>query len=150
MTIEREIHARVEAFVAELTVLIRRAALESVTQALGTGAPQRAAPVAPRPKRTRAAASSSGGRRSPKQLASTRDALSAHVAANPGQRMEEIKKALGLTTAQLRRPMTQLLAAGAIRREGEKRASRYFAGEEAAPAKKRAPRRSKSRGRKKA
>ena len=52
----------------------------------------------------------------------------AHVRANPGQGVEEIGAALGLTSKELRRPVTMLTQADKLRSEGRKRGTRYFAG----------------------
>ena len=51
-----------------------------------------------------------------------------YITANPGQKMETIAAALGSTSTRMGRPVSKLLAAGTVRRDGEKRASRYFPG----------------------
>jgi predicted transcriptional regulator len=54
------------------------------------------------------------------------DAFLAHVTANPGRRMEQIAKELGLATPELTLPVKKLLAEGKIRVQGQKRATEYF------------------------
>ena len=55
-----------------------------------------------------------------------RDRLLQYITANPGQRMEEIGEGMGITSRVARRPLSKLLDKGLIRREGQKRASRYY------------------------
>ena len=61
-------------------------------------------------------------------MAQLTTALLDHVRANPGQRIEQIKQAVGYTTAQLSLPMKKLIATGAVKSQGEKRATQYFPG----------------------
>ena len=51
------------------------------------------------------------------------------VRTNPGQGIEAIGKAIGFATAELARPMKKLVQRGAVRTEGEKRATKYYPGE---------------------
>jgi hypothetical protein len=44
-----------------------------------------------------------------------------------GWRVEQINKELGTTTRDLMRPISKLLAEGKIRKQGERRATTYFA-----------------------
>ena len=128
--IERQIRDRIGTFVQELNELVRRAAVEAVRQALGgTGA---------RPARSRRASDDGaavgrrlprlgkGGRRTRGQLRAVKERLVAHVAENPGQRMEQIGEAIALSTRELRRPITQLIRDGVISYQGEKRSRKYF------------------------
>lgn len=135
------VQERIRQFVGELTeeltVLVRQAAAEIVSQTLGADGPPtrgagrsrgagrtRGAPAASQPQT--AANGSSRIRRSPRQLAQQSRRLREHVEKHPGERMEQIATALGSSTKELRRPMQQLIDDGAVRREGERRASRYF------------------------
>jgi hypothetical protein len=52
----------------------------------------------------------------------------AHVRSNPGQRLEEIGRALWGPTKGLKRPVSNLMEGGALRTEGQKRGTKYFAG----------------------
>lgn len=65
----------------------------------------------------------------------------AYVKKHPGSRLEEIGRGMGVETAGLKRPIQGLLAAGALRTEGQKRGTMYFAGKgKAGPAKAKATR----------
>ena len=147
--IDSQIRDRVDAFVSELTELVRAAAFESVHEVLagvGLAAPAKRGPGRPAKnagrKATRAAAptaasrsaiatTSSGGkrvRRSADDLASASSAILDVVKANPGIRSEDIRKTLGVEAKDIQRPVSMLLAEGKLRSEGEKRGTRYFAG----------------------
>jgi hypothetical protein len=67
-----------------------------------------------------------GEKRPPAEVAKLTDGLGDYIKANPGQRMEIIGKALGVTTRELNLPIKKLLAAKRIRSEGQKRATEYF------------------------
>ena len=67
-----------------------------------------------------------GGKRTAVEIAQMADAFLAHVAANPGQRMEHIAKELGLATPELTLPVKKLLADGKLRVDGQKRATQYY------------------------
>jgi predicted transcriptional regulator len=49
------------------------------------------------------------------------------VGSNPGLRIEQINRALGTRTAELRLPLRKLIAAKQIKTKGQRRATRYFA-----------------------
>jgi hypothetical protein len=126
-----DIKGHVEAFAAELTTLVRRAAVDAVREALGESAP-RLAKTAParraRPPAKRAArrtTSKHGGKRDPKVLAKLVERLAEYIKANPGQRMEEITEALGVDTKGLKLPIKKLLAEKRITSKGQKRATTY-------------------------
>ena len=123
--IQNEINERVEAFVAEIAELARQAAHDALSSALtgagnGVAVKSRRASVGTRVRRQ-------GGKRTSEELASMADAFLEHVASNPGQRMEQISKALGYTTTELTLPVKKLLSAGSIQVEGQKRATQYYA-----------------------
>jgi hypothetical protein len=154
--IDDEIRARTASFANDITVLVRRLALESVATALGqpraasapvkAAPPPRAARSAPAP-RVRAAAKAApkaappsraptskraaapkrpGEKRPPAELAKLTEKLGEYIKGNPGRRMEVITKALGTPTRDLNLPIKKLLAAKKIRAEGHKRATEYF------------------------
>jgi hypothetical protein len=52
----------------------------------------------------------------------------AHVRSNPGQRLEEMGRELSMDTKELKRPIANLMEAGSLRTEGQKRGTRYYAG----------------------
>jgi len=134
--IDDQIRTRIDAFVEEISGLVRQAAVEAVRAALqgSTPAPSPAArrgrkpgPKAGRKKATRKA-SGKRIRRSAEDLERMGAALLDHVRQNPGSRMEEISGALGEDTKDLRRPVQMLVDAGRLRTQGQKRATQYYAG----------------------
>lgn len=119
-TIEKEIRDRIQRFVNDMNDLVRRAAMEAVNTALaGSGRAARG---------VRIPTGGSTGRRTPQALEAVQDRLLDYVRENPGLRIEQINEAIGTSTREVRRPLTKLLASGRLRREGEKRASRYYVG----------------------
>ena len=151
---ENNIKNRVDAFVNDLSDLIRQSALEAVAEALKKGgevslpAPRRPgrpakvveapAPVKPagkpgRPAKAASSASSAaaakrraGEKRSPVLLAQVTDQVGNHIKSNPGQGVEQIAKALSTTTKELTLPIRKLLGDKKITSKGQKRATRYF------------------------
>ena len=152
---EHTIKLRVDAFVNDLSDLIRQSALEAVAEALKKGGEVSAAPVARRPGRpakvveapvaakpagkpgrpakASSAASSAaaakrraGEKRSPVLLAQVTDQVGNHIKSNPGQGVEQIAKALSTTTKELTLPIRKLLGDKKITSKGQKRATRYF------------------------
>jgi hypothetical protein len=137
---------RTEAFAAELTDLIKKIALDAVSEALAgavslpavkRGGPRPAARTEARPAKAAAAAKAPrararaerrapGQKRPAGELAKATEELGAHIRANPGSTMESIGKALGHPRADLALPIKKLVAAESIRFEGVKRARRYF------------------------
>ncbi len=153
---ENNIKNRVDAFVNDLSDLIRQSALEAVAEALKKGGEvTAAAPVARRPGRpakvveapvaakpagkpgrpakAASAASSAaaakrraGEKRSPVLLAQVTEQVGNHIKSNPGQGVEQIAKALSTTTKELTLPIRKLLGDKKITSKGQKRATRYF------------------------
>ncbi len=126
--IQNEINERIEAFVAEIAELARQAAHDALSTAL-TGAGS--APAKSRRASTTTRVRRQGGKRTSEELASMADAFLEHVGKNPGQRMEQISKALGYTTTELTLPVKKLLSAGSIHVEGQKRATQYYSADSA-------------------
>lgn len=138
--IEAEIRSRVDAFVAELTELVRRAALEAVSAAVneqmgGLRKPARLPTSAASTKASPAQAASSpknngsrkrGEKRSQEELSALKDRVLEYIQGNSGQGVEGIAKALGTSTRELSLPIRRLLADKQITSRGEKRATRYF------------------------
>lgn len=149
--LNNEIRVRIEAFVSELTDLVRRAALDSVMEALGGSGP--ATVTRPRPAKSSAVAAQSrdrGGKRSPEEIVRTIQLVQDHVQQNPGQGVEQIAKEIGLPTKELTLPIKKLVGNGSLVTEGQKRATKYYpaSGEEAAsaPARGTAGRRARATG----
>ena len=127
--INNRIRDRIEEFVSELDQLVRQAAVESVSAALGdsSGGGRRAG--AGRVGRPPAVGRrSKGAKRPPNEIAATVDAVRRHVQKSPGGGVEAMAKALGKPTRELVLPIKKLIASGEIRTTGEKRATKYFAG----------------------
>ncbi|HTM21479.1 MAG TPA: hypothetical protein VL172_13255 [Kofleriaceae bacterium] len=120
--LDRQINARVEAFVAEITAMARQAALDTLRGALGESAGRAGRPAVAPGRRLR------GGKRPPGELIKVQKQLAAFVAAKPGSRMEQIGKALGYKTAQLTLPMKKLIKAKQVKTKGQKRSRQYFPG----------------------
>lgn len=137
--LDTEIRGRIEAFLADISSLVRRSALEAVHEALG-GDGTAAAPARRGPGRPRGSGKAGGGngrkktsrsgrgRRSSADLESMTAEVLSHVRAHPGQGAEQIGAALGLTSKELRLPMQKLAADRAVRTEGQRRGTKYFAG----------------------
>lgn len=114
--IQRELEQRIEEFVADITELARRAAMEALASALD----QQLGGGAQSLRRRR------GEKRSAQQLAEAQDQLLDYVRDNPGQRMEEIARELGVATRDLTLPLRKLVASNLVSTEGQKRATCYY------------------------
>jgi hypothetical protein len=129
-SVESDIRSRVEAFVEEITTMIRTSALEVVSEALGEGGTR---PAARGRARASVAAVVSSGRRAkgakrdPRMLQALTDKLGDYIKKNPGMRIEQIGKALGTPTKDLALPVKKLIAGKKISTKGQKRATTYFA-----------------------
>jgi DNA-binding NtrC family response regulator len=129
--IDRKIEARVRGFIAELSSLVRQAALAAVESALTKHASARGASKAAKaldravPGR-RGAKRKPGEKRTKKELARLTDRLAAYVQSNKGQGIEAIARGLGVETRELTLPVKKLLASKRITSQGQKRATRYF------------------------
>jgi hypothetical protein len=138
MNANHEIERRVQSFVAELSVLVRKQALAAVQEALGgnSGSAVRERPAPPRQAVAKATNGKgtgqrlprlrNGQRRDPRDLARLVAAVRSHIGSHPGEGAETIAKQLGITTKELALPIQKLLADKAIRKTGQKRATRYF------------------------
>jgi hypothetical protein len=141
-TVNDQIRDRVEAFAMELTELIRAAAMETVSAALGEGTSgggrggrgrgRRAAAAAParatrgpgRP--ARAASREKGAKRPPQEIEKLTDRLADYIKSNPGQRIEQVAQGMGTSTKELNLPVKKLISTKAIKTKGQKRATQYF------------------------
>lgn len=131
-TLDSEIRSKIDAFVEQLTSHVRKAALESVREALGNDVtPARRGPGRPRMqvKVGRPAKSAlKGGKRSTEEVAAAAERIASYVRAHPGQRLEQIAAGLGTASHDLKLPVIKLLASKTLRKTGEKRGTQYFAG----------------------
>lgn len=121
--IERRIREKIETFVGELNELVREAALDAVSEALGSTSrrPKRGAPSKPR-----ARSRGPGQKRSQSEIDRMAKSLASYVDKHPGEGAITIAKALGMTTKDLVLPMKKLLASGQLMTKGQKRATKYY------------------------
>jgi hypothetical protein len=134
---QNEMNRTVQGFVAQITELARRAAINTLESAFN-GRPSRsvAAPAAvalvtagaPRAGRPRGGR---GAKRTPADLEALSDKFASFVKANPGLRIEQINKELGTTTKDLALPIRKLIADGIVSAKGQKRSTTYSAGKRA-------------------
>ena len=121
---QSEVQKLVDEFVAQLSELWRRQAIDSLTGMDGG-----------RGGRGRVAFSGlgrgRGAKRSSDELDQLADAFVEFVAKNPGLRIEQINKQLGTTTKDLALPIRKLVADGTVKVKGKKRSTAYFPGKNA-------------------
>jgi hypothetical protein len=140
-SLDREIRARIDALLTDISTLVKSSALEAVHAALGGisgGDPTptaglRRGPGRPRkgvsaPAAPKAARGGKRERRSSEDVQATADAFLAYVKANEGRRLEEIAQGMGRASKELKLPVIKLIQARAVRTEGRKRGTKYFAG----------------------
>ena len=96
-----------------------RSTLSACLSMMGVAATTTTAP-SPAPK-------GSGGRRSSAQVENWSETLLAYVRSNPGQRGEQIAKALGTDVGTMRKPMQFLLAKKKVKTKGQRRGMTYTA-----------------------
>jgi predicted HTH transcriptional regulator len=114
-SLQTDIQTLVDGFVAQVSDLARRAAIETLASALGSEV---------RPSRV---SSGRGFKRRSEDLEQLSDTLLAFVAKNPGLRVEQINKQLGTSTKALQLPIRKLLASGSLKSKGKRRSTTYFA-----------------------
>ncbi len=124
VNLQNQIEERINAMVGEILVVVRRAALEAVNQALsGAGTPvsprSRAKPAKRQPQ-------PAAPRRSPEQLASQRERLYAEISAQPGEGMALYANKLQVPVRALSLPAQQLRKAQRVRTVGQRDKMRYF------------------------
>lgn len=121
--VDAQIRSAIDSFVADLSVLVRDAALDSVSVALGGSRSRsggRGVAAVGRSRRSK------GQKRNAAELEKLQDELLAAVKAKPGSRMEHLSKVVGASTRELMLVTKKLLASKAIRKRGWKRATTYF------------------------
>ena len=124
--LDRAIRQRVEDFVQEMTELVRQAALESVSAALGTPAAGQRSRGATAKRPAAGFVAKSGGKRTARELEQQGTALVTMIRQTPGIRADQLAKAMGVMTRDLALPIKKLLADKAITKKGQKRATAYF------------------------
>jgi hypothetical protein len=138
---QNEMNRTVQGFVAQITELARRAAIDTLESAFGArgggrnggGAASAAVALASaglgrvgRPRGGR------GAKRTAADLEALSQRFAAYVKSNPGLRIEQINKELGTSTKDLALPIRKLISEGQISAKGKKRSTTYFAGKKAA------------------
>lgn len=128
--VEQQIQDRVEAFVSELSELVRQAALEAVSAALGgtAGAGRRGRRAAAAPGASRGRSRPKGQKRTPAELERLVGSVKAYVSKSPGQGVEKMARDLGVPSKELVLPIKKLIASKDIKTRGQKRATKYFPG----------------------
>ena len=117
---QTEMNRVVQGFVAQITELARRAAIDSLETALKRGTRGGAMPLG----RGRG----KGIKRTSDELDQLSDKFVSFVKDNPGLRIEQINKKLGTNTRDLALPIRKLLSDGVIKTKGQKRSTTYFPG----------------------
>ena len=139
---QNDMNHAVQGFVAQITELARRAALDTLESAFGGGAGRGGggrngggrAVAAPRAAGVARAGRPRGGRgakRTAEDLGVLSEKFASFVKANPGLRIEQINKELGTTTKDLALPIRKLIADRVISAKGQKRSTTYFPGKKA-------------------
>jgi hypothetical protein len=121
------IREAVDAFVEQLSRLIKQAALDSVQSLLSSSAPRgQGGSKANRGSLAIAATRGKGAKRTPDELEALTKKLHVYVTNNPGQRIEQIGKALAVATKELALPVKKLIGEKRVSTKGQKRATTYF------------------------
>ena len=142
--LQSQMNQSVQSFVAQITEIARRAALETLGAAFsggpattgnratggGNGATAAKPVTAPRAPVGRPAGGR-GVKRAPEDIEAMGQKFVAFVKSNPGLRIEQINKELGTTTKDLALPIRKLEAEGIITMKGQRRATQYFPGKKA-------------------
>jgi hypothetical protein len=118
-----DIQRLVDDFVAQVTELARRAAMDTLENALGRGG-RGGAVGGLRLGRGRGR----GAKRTGEELDKLSDEFLAYVTKNPGLRIEQINKQLGTSTKDLALPIRKMIADGTLKVKGKKRSTAYFPG----------------------
>lgn len=128
-----EMNRTVQSFVAQISELARRAALDTLESAF-TGTTGRKAAAGPMSIGSAAVGRPRGGRGA-KRTSADLEGLStkflAFVKSNPGLRIEQINKELGTSTKDLALPIRKLISESMITAKGKKRSTTYFPGRKA-------------------
>jgi hypothetical protein len=133
---QTEMNRTVQEFVAQISELARRAALNTLESAFDSRGGRRGAAAALIGMASNGRVGRPRGGRGAKRTAADLEALSqqfaSFVKSHPGLRIEQINKELGTSTKDLALPIRKLISTGAIATKGNKRSTTYFAGKKAA------------------
>jgi hypothetical protein len=124
---QTEMNRVVGEFVAAITELAKRAAIDTLESALGGGGKRGSISI------SLGRGGGGGRRRGAKRTSSDLDQLGedfhTFVSKHPGMRIEQINKQLNTTTKDLALPIRKMISDGSLKTKGEKRSTMYFAGE---------------------
>lgn len=123
--VDVQIRSAIDAFIADLSDLVRAAAVDAVSDALG-GPSGRRGRRPGRPAGTSPGRRRKGEKRSPEAIQKLQGELLSAIKANPGSRMEQLGKVVGASTKDLMLVTRKLLASKAVRKRGVKRATTYY------------------------
>jgi hypothetical protein len=130
---QNEMNRTVQGFVAQISELARRAALETLESAFS----ERPARTAGRASVAATATPSvtvgrprggKGAKRTQADIDALAERLVSFVKTNPGLRIEQINKELGTTTKDLALPIRKLVGEGYLSSKGQKRSTTYTVG----------------------
>ena len=119
--LQADIQRLVDGFVAQITELANRAAVEGLQNAIGRRGTKGVSLSLGRGR-------GRGQKRTSDELEKTSEDFLAFVTKNPGLRIEQINKQLGTTTKDLALPIRKLLSEGYLKAKGKKRSTTYFPG----------------------
>ena len=125
---QTEMNRVVQGFVAQITELARRAAIDTLESALGHTGGKRGSFGGGLGRVGRG----KGVKRTSDDLDAISDKLVDFVEKTPGLRIEQINKQLGTTTKDLALPIRKLISEGRISAKGQKRSTTYFPGKKKA------------------
>jgi hypothetical protein len=134
---QNDMNHAVESFVAQITELARRAAMNTLESAFGGRAGRAGGARAALASAMTAAArvgrprGGRGAKRTAEDIEALSSKFASFVKANPGLRIEQINKELKTTTKDLALPIRKLIAEGMISAKGNKRSTAYFPGRKA-------------------
>jgi hypothetical protein len=123
---QSELQKLVDGFVAQLSEIWRRQAIDSLT---GMGGGRGQGGRAGGSDLSLGRGRGRGAKRTAEELEQLADAFVEFVSKNPGLRIEQINKQLGTTTKDLALPIRKLLEDGVVKAKGKKRSTAYFPGE---------------------
>ena len=134
---QHEMNQAVEGFVAQITELARRAAMDTLESAFGgrtgraSGTRGAVAPVTGGAATVGRPRGGRGAKRTAADLEALSEKFATFVKANPGLRIEQINKELGTSTKDLALPIRKLIAEKLVSAKGQKRSTMYFPGRKA-------------------
>lgn len=120
---------RIQAALDELVAAIQESTISSFQAMLSGGtAPSAPASRASSARAGRPAAKSrpKGAKRTPEEIEAQTKTLLSTIKKNPGLRIEEISKMIGISTKELALPVIKLFESKSITSKGNRRATRYF------------------------